>query len=242
VGRRDAVAAGHGAGHGSIATERADDRGGGKARAVYPDGCGVPDGALGLGLQLRNLAERAVGPTDRPSGTAFPLVIARRGTYRPSIGDGQDLYRTLQVDSEADVDVIRAAYRVLAARNHPDVGGSSEKMSVINQAWNTLSNPIARSAYDRERRIRTNGEKWDAYGSGPNAARDRSTGTILEFGRYAGWTIAEVARRDPDYLEWLARTLIGRRYRAEIDEILTKLYPVPAAPPAQRRRSRFARA
>jgi curved DNA-binding protein CbpA len=156
--------------------------------------------------------------------------------------DRQDLYRTLQVDSEADVDVIRAAYRVLAARNHPDVGGSSEQMSIINQAWNTLSNPIARSAYDRERRIRINGEKWDAYGNAPNAAQDRSTGTILEFGRYAGWTIAEIARRDPDYLEWLARTLIGRRYRAEIDEILTKLYPVPAAPPAQQRRSRFARA
>ena len=158
--------------------------------------------------------------------------------------DTQDLYKTLQVDSEAEVDVIRAAYRVLAARHHPDVGGSAQQMSAINQAWNTLSDPVARAAYDRDRRLRTNGEKWDAYAKAPNASQDRATGTILEFGRYTGWTIAEIARRDPDYLEWLARTLNGRRYRAEIDELLAKLYPTPAAaaPPPRQRRSRFARA
>ena len=35
--------------------------------------------------------------------------------------DRADLYRLLQVDPRADTDVIRAAYRTLAAKNYPDV-------------------------------------------------------------------------------------------------------------------------
>ena len=63
--------------------------------------------------------------------------------------DTWDLYKTLQVDADADADVIRAAYRVLAAKHHPDVDGSAEQMSAINQAWAILSNPAARAAYAR---------------------------------------------------------------------------------------------
>jgi curved DNA-binding protein CbpA len=155
--------------------------------------------------------------------------------------DTWDLYKTLQVDADADPDVIRAAYRVLAAKNHPDVGGSAERMSAINQAWTTLSDPAARAVYDRERRLRTNGERWDAYANAATMSQDRANGTVIDYGRYAGWSIPEVARRDPDFLEWLGRTPLGRRYRAEIDENLSKMYPAATAvaePP--RRRSRFA--
>jgi curved DNA-binding protein CbpA len=139
------------------------------------------------------------------------------------------MYRTLQVDPAAEVDVIRAAYRVLAAKHHPDVGGSAEQMSAINRAWNTLSDPSSRAAYDRERRLRTSGDRWDAYATTATAsALDHASGTVLEFGRYAGWSIPEVARRDPDFLEWLSRTPNGRRYRAEIDEILGRTAPAGA--------------
>ena len=31
----------------------------------------------------------------------------------------------------------------------------------------------------------------------------------LDFGRYQGWTIARLARQDPDYLRWLAPTHRG---------------------------------
>jgi curved DNA-binding protein CbpA len=152
------------------------------------------------------------------------------------------MYRTLQVDPEAEVDVIRAAYRVLAAKNHPDVGGSADQMSMINRAWNTLSNPTARAAYDRERRLRNGGDKWDAYAaSTSSSAQARSIGTVLEFGRYAGWSIAEVAQADPDFLEWLARTPNGRRYQSEIDEILSRGIPVAMGAPAPSRRSGLGR-
>jgi len=47
-----------------------------------------------------------------------------------------------------------------------------------------------------------------------------SGGTILDFGRFKGQTLTEIARSDPDYLDWLARTPIGRRLGQEITAIL----------------------
>lgn len=44
--------------------------------------------------------------------------------------------------------------------------------------------------------------------------------TRLDFGHYAGRTIAELASIDPDYLRWLERHPSGVRYRAEILRVL----------------------
>jgi curved DNA-binding protein len=50
---------------------------------------------------------------------------------------------------------IRNAYRILAKQHHPDVnGGSTEshaRIQAINLAHETLSDPVRRAAYDRER-------------------------------------------------------------------------------------------
>lgn len=46
--------------------------------------------------------------------------------------------------------------------------------------------------------------------------------TRLDFGHYAGHTIAELVATDPDYLRWLARHPSGSRYRAEIHRVLGK--------------------
>jgi len=48
----------------------------------------------------------------------------------------------------------------------------------------------------------------------------RPSGSVLNFGRYAGWSLGEIGRKDIDYIEWLDRTPIGRQYREEIDAIL----------------------
>jgi hypothetical protein len=48
----------------------------------------------------------------------------------------------------------------------------------------------------------------------------RPSGTVLNFGRYAGWSLGEVARHDIEYIEWLDRAAIGRNYRQELDDIL----------------------
>jgi curved DNA-binding protein CbpA len=65
-----------------------------------------------------------------------------------------DLYRLLQVDPEADVEIIGAAYRKLAQRYHPDVADDPDaaaRMAAINAAWEVLRDPARRAEYDRSR-------------------------------------------------------------------------------------------
>jgi hypothetical protein len=38
----------------------------------------------------------------------------------------------------------------------------------------------------------------------------------LDFGRYAGWKISDIARVDPDHLRWLSRHSTGNRFREAI--------------------------
>lgn len=49
--------------------------------------------------------------------------------------------------------------------------------------------------------------------------------TTIDFGHYAGRTIAELVTVDPDYLRWLARHPSGFRYRAEIERVLKAAVP-----------------
>jgi molecular chaperone DnaJ len=66
----------------------------------------------------------------------------------------EDLYRILQVDSKADPDVIRAAFRVLSQKYHPDLNHTSkasEAMMRLNGTYETLRNTRLRSAYDGQR-------------------------------------------------------------------------------------------
>jgi len=55
----------------------------------------------------------------------------------------------LQVRRDASVEVIAAAYRRLMRDAHPDHGGDLERAKRLNRAYETLSSPGARSAYDR---------------------------------------------------------------------------------------------
>jgi curved DNA-binding protein CbpA len=140
----------------------------------------------------------------------------------------QDFYKLLQVDCGADAEVIRAAYRILARKHHPDVGGSIEHMTEINRAYGVLSDPASRATYDRVWRLLRAGGRWDAYANSAEAGAygaAQAGPTRLEFGRYAGWTITDVAAHDPDFLEWFARTPQGRRFRTEIDEAIRARWP-----------------
>jgi hypothetical protein len=49
------------------------------------------------------------------------------------------------------------------------------------------------------------------------------SGSVLNFGRFAGWSLGEIARVDLEYLEWLDRAPIGRVYRDEVDALLRRL-------------------
>ena len=160
-----------------------------------------------------------------------------------------DLYKVLNVDSGADAEVIRAAYRALARRDHPDVSShpaASSKMAELNAAFEVLGDAERRAEYDRSRRaiaVTTYTPPVDRQPLAARAAARAQSGTVLGFGRYAGWLLADVAREDPNYLEWLARTMIGRGYQEEIDKLLapTRPRPLSVSTPARGRRGLFGR-
>lgn len=159
-----------------------------------------------------------------------------------------DHYLTLQLDPTAEPEVVRAAYRALAQKYHPDrEGGSGERMIAINQAWYVLGNPESRAAYDRSRAAlapRRSPIAWQRSEDGDAASArpptSQGSGTVLDFGRYAGWSFTEVARQDPDFLRWLARMPIGRAYAGEIERTLASVRPPEPARPKPKR-SRFGR-
>jgi hypothetical protein len=60
-------------------------------------------------------------------------------------------YEVLGVAQDADVSVIKAAYRRKMREVHPDAGGSGaspEHVAAITEAWDTLSKPMRRARYD----------------------------------------------------------------------------------------------
>jgi hypothetical protein len=65
-----------------------------------------------------------------------------------------DYYRVLQVDPQAEEEVIEAAYRRLARKYHPDVYAgpdASERMRELNLAYALLKDPAKRQEYDAAR-------------------------------------------------------------------------------------------
>ena len=209
--------------------------------------------------------------------------------------DAPDPYKVLQVDPEAEDEVIQAAYRRLAQKYHPDRSTGQEavdRMVAINAAWETIGNPKRRASFDlarsaaavaqqtptsptsaapgagagrpsspsggqagpvparppdpwqprpaEQRPPETVSRDWSpgrsTLGGGYDAKTMRAaegfgaagpppgnpSGSVLNFGRYAGWSLGEVGRADLEYIEWLDRMPIGRPYRDEIDGILRR--------------------
>lgn len=60
-----------------------------------------------------------------------------------------DLYDVLGVARDADQDEIKRAYRAAAKKFHPDAEGNSYFFRLIQQAYETLSDPARRADYDR---------------------------------------------------------------------------------------------
>ncbi|MBI5955404.1 MAG: DnaJ domain-containing protein [Chloroflexi bacterium] len=66
----------------------------------------------------------------------------------------KDYYKVLQVDPEAEPEVIAAAFRRLAAKYHPDVNPSADadqRMKEFNVAYEVLGDSARRAQYDQSR-------------------------------------------------------------------------------------------
>lgn len=77
----------------------------------------------------------------------------------------EDLYKILQVDPKADPDVIRAAYRALAHKFHPDLNHDAsavDAMKRLNGAYEVLRDVRRRAAYDGQRMTGVGRHDWAA--------------------------------------------------------------------------------
>lgn len=104
-----------------------------------------------------------------------------------------DYYEDLQISPNADNETLERVYRLLAKRYHPDNGqtGSSEKFDLITQAYQILSKPEKRAAYDatyEEAKAR----QWKAL-SGASSSRGFKDDTRL---RHSILSILYVERRN----------------------------------------------
>jgi hypothetical protein len=75
-----------------------------------------------------------------------------------------DYYETLQVSPRADRDTIERVFRHMAKRFHPDNNstGDAERFSQVMEAYQVLSDPEARAAYDA-RYTDVRRQQWEIF-------------------------------------------------------------------------------
>lgn len=159
----------------------------------------------------------------------------------------RDAYEVLNVRRDAHEVVIKAAYRALAALYHPDLDmspGAARRMMELNRAYAEVRTADGRAVYDRvgppasaATVQQPAAQPSSRFRTPPPGGRTTTASALIDFGRYEGWTIADLARQDPDYLRWLSRHSSGIRYRREIAErLLAAAAPAAEAPARKRRR------
>lgn len=158
-----------------------------------------------------------------------------------------DAYKLLQVDPQADDIVVEAAFQALARRYGLDNGGGdSQRLADITKAYDLLRTPVRRRRYDRERHLMPIGPGTASVqpaptieaaanptpSPAPNSAptprayeavkgqRQQPSTNAIDFGRYRGWALKDLAKHDPDYLRWLSRSSGGVQYRNLIHQLL----------------------
>jgi len=61
----------------------------------------------------------------------------------------KNLYEELGLKKNATKSEIKSSYRSLVKLHHPDAGGKKERFLAIQNAWETLNDPIKKEQYDR---------------------------------------------------------------------------------------------
>jgi hypothetical protein len=108
-----------------------------------------------------------------------------------------DYYDVLGVHRSASIADIKSAYRALAKTMHPDRGGSAGEFHSLREAYEALTDPVRRAAYDRGRtaartvRPRTT----------ERPRRTGRTGRLRDFGEDATF-VPPPLRIDPNTLPW----------------------------------------
>ena len=62
----------------------------------------------------------------------------------------KNFYEELGLEKNATKREIKSSYRSLVKKHHPDAGGEKERFLAIQNAWETLNDPIKKDEYDRK--------------------------------------------------------------------------------------------
>ena len=125
----------------------------------------------------------------------------------PASSFARDPYQVLGVAVTATAAEIKAAYRTLVKRHHPDAGGDDQTILALNAAWEVLGDAQRRADHDRRF-------------AGPGGS---GTARSAAVGRAARRASAEAAQGDADLLAWLQQVY------APVDRLLGQVInPFPA--------------
>jgi molecular chaperone DnaJ len=118
------------------------------------------------------------------------LAAARRDTSPRPPQAAADHYSVLGVPPTADAAEIKAAYRRLVKRHHPDAGGDPQRILALNAAWEVLGDGDRRRRYDAEHG-RAPSADHRASGPGQAPASGDGAGHAAERWRSPGAAAAE---------------------------------------------------
>ncbi|XP_022766466.1 uncharacterized protein LOC111311340 isoform X3 [Durio zibethinus] len=107
--------------------------------------------SYGLGLGWNESQFFCKTQTPRYRVGVIKRKCRRSGVIRAAAGSGIDYYSTLNVSPGATLQEIKASYRKLARKYHPDMNkspGAEEKFKEISAAYEVLSDNAKRSLYD----------------------------------------------------------------------------------------------
>lgn len=121
-----------------------------------------------------------------------------------------DYYKILQIDQQAEVEVVKAAYKRLAAKYHPDVSkdpNATNYMQQLNEAYEVIINPTTRAKYDSSQKFlianKNHSNKYSfTFPSGDCAIEPENLATVCMY----NWFDAVLYFYDPkQFLTWFKK-------------------------------------
>lgn len=130
-------------------------------------------------------------------------------------------YELLEIASNASNEVIKAAYKALIKKYHPDNGElSGEKIRLINEAYTVLSNPRKREEYDLKLHSLEQNRMSEESSLKTNTSNEFREEKIVSFHSHDFWSkvVCETVKGVCDAIE---------RRKAEIDNVYIEASKMP---------------